>query len=80
MKRKVHISASTVIAALAGFHELYGEIRGTGQSVIDLLHSGWSFLEINRFFPLTLLNLAVIGGAVVWLLFHLKSGQSKNVA
>jgi hypothetical protein len=78
MKRATHISASTVIGVLAGVREFYGELPGTGQSLMSLMHSGWNYLDIHRYFPWTAVNLILLGSAAVWMLFTVRSGRGRN--
>jgi len=66
MKRHYHISASGVLAALAAVRELYGEVPGTGQSLMDLAKDGWSYLSIQRYFPWEAVNSLLVIGALIW--------------
>ncbi len=63
-KKKIHLSLSGLVAGWGVYRELWSEIPGTGLSVMDLVHSGWSRTEIARYFPLTTLNLVLLAVAI----------------
>jgi hypothetical protein len=64
-----HISFGAVAGALALWKEMHEELPGTGQSVMDLLHAGWSYFDVRGYFPIPVLNLTLFAVAVIFLAY-----------
>lgn len=64
-------STQVIVATLTSIvilvKELFEPIKGTDQSVVDLMRSNWGYLEIRHYFSEPLSNLLLLGflGVVV---------------
>lgn len=67
MRHHVYFSTAGLLAAISIYRELWAEIPGTGQSVMNLLHAGYSRTEIGQYFPSTtpFVDIIVFSAAVV---------------
>jgi hypothetical protein len=74
MSKKNHFAGASLVAAVELYREFMGTpaVPGTGQTVGDLVHDGWTRLEIARYFPKSDLDLLLIIAAVGWMLYHSK--------
>lgn len=67
MKHRVHFSFAGLLAGFAAYRELWQELPGTGQSVMDLLHTGYTRTELSTYFPSAtpFIDLAVLLLAII---------------
>jgi hypothetical protein len=64
MNRRFHISIPALLAGYSVYRELWEDIPGTGQSVMELLRSGYTRWEVARYFPWTIVNFGVLAVAM----------------
>lgn len=79
MKRKhKQMSLAGLTVTLAAVRDLLAEVKGTGQTVADLLRSGWSYTEIHRDFPWDTISIVLVIGALCLAAVSLKLHYPKE--
>lgn len=64
-----HITLAGLTGVVILLKELYEPIQGTGQSVMDLWHAGWTYQMIRQYFPIPPENVIILGVAIGWLVY-----------
>ena len=75
---KKHLSGSAILAGYAAYKELWAEVPGTGQSIMDLMNAGYSRLELARYFPFTLVNIAALMIALTWAVLAYRKSHAET--
>lgn len=76
MKNKhKRFSLAGLAVMLAAARDLLAEVKGTGQTVADLMRSGWSYVEIHRDFAWDRITIVLLIVAAVWFGISARSGR-----